>query len=147
MSGERAKRTFAKNLKHYMQIHGLKQSDIARISGVSQQSVSNWLNERQIPRMGAIEMLSQYFGINKSDLLDDHPERINSSRLRVDPQWGDDEANIEYLKDNPRLLDQYIELTRKNDTIGLLFDKVKDLSPKDVEKVLKIVELIDQENE
>lgn len=69
----------------------------------------------------------------------------NSSQ--VDPQWGDDEANIEYLKDNPRLLDQYIELTRKNDTIGLLFDKVKDLSPKDVEKVLKIVELIDQENE
>ncbi len=66
---------------------------------------------------------------------------------QVDPQWGDDEANIEYLKDNPRLLDQYIELTRKNDTIGLLFDKVKDLSPKDVEKVLKIVELIDQENE
>ncbi|WP_242324511.1 helix-turn-helix domain-containing protein [Faecalibaculum rodentium] len=65
----------------------------------------------------------------------------------VDPQWGDDAANIEYLQKDPKLLDQYIQLTRKNDTIGLLFDKVKDLSPKDVEKVLKIVELIDQENE
>lgn len=68
---EKIKKTFAENLKFYMTDNGLNQSDISKIAGVSKQSVSNWLNERLLPRMGAIEKLADHFHILKSDLLED----------------------------------------------------------------------------
>ena len=41
---EKTKKIFAKNLLKYMERHNLNQTDISEITGVSQQSVSNWLN-------------------------------------------------------------------------------------------------------
>ena len=124
---------------------GLTIADVAKACGVSEATVSRWESGHIANmRRSRIADLAKVLQISPSVIVGTED---SSHTPEVDPQWGDDEANIEYLKDNPRLLDQYIELTRKNDTIGLLFDKVKDLSPKDVEKVLKIVELIDQENE
>lgn len=68
---ERIKRIFAKNLNRLMKEYKINQTQISEITGVSQQSVSNWLNEKQIPRMGIIEKLADYFKIMKSDLLED----------------------------------------------------------------------------
>lgn len=56
-------------------------------------------------------------------------------------QWGDDESNIEYLKKDPELLDQYLEITRDPQT-RVLFDKVKDLEPEDVETILSVINSI-----
>ncbi|WP_305138539.1 LexA family protein [Dubosiella newyorkensis] len=70
-SDKTTKKIFASNLKRYMKEHKLTQAQIAKITNVSQQSVSNWLNEKQIPRMGAIEDLASYLHVFKSDLLED----------------------------------------------------------------------------
>ncbi|WP_286154361.1 helix-turn-helix domain-containing protein [Thomasclavelia cocleata] len=66
------KKTFAKNLKYYMKCNGLNQTDISKIAHVSKQSVSYWLNGKLLPRMGAVEYLAEYFGIMKSDLLEEN---------------------------------------------------------------------------
>lgn len=68
---ERIKKVFADNLKRLMKEKNVNQTKISEIAGVSQQSVSNWLNEKQIPRMGVIEKLAEYFKVFKSDLLED----------------------------------------------------------------------------
>lgn len=68
---ERIKKTFAKNLRFYMDDYGLNQSDISKIADVSKQSVSYWLNEKLLPRMGTIEKLADHFHILKSDLLEE----------------------------------------------------------------------------
>ena len=39
---EKTKKIFASNLLKYMEIHNLNQTDVSEITGVSQQSVSNW---------------------------------------------------------------------------------------------------------
>ncbi len=70
------KKTFAKNLRFYMEDYGLNQSDISKITGVSKQSVSYWLNEKLLPRMGIIEKLADHFHILKSDLLEEKNESI-----------------------------------------------------------------------
>lgn len=54
MDDEKVKTIFSNNLKKYMNMVGVNQNDIAKITGVSQQSVSNWINRKQIPRMGII---------------------------------------------------------------------------------------------
>lgn len=65
------KKTFAKNLRNYMNIYNINQTKVSEIAKVSKQSVSNWLNAKLLPRMGAVELLADYFGILKSDLLED----------------------------------------------------------------------------
>lgn len=76
---EGVKDTFASNLKHYMEIHNLTQSDVAAITGVSRQSVSYWLNAKLMPRMGVIEKIATYFGIKKSDLLENETGKKQST--------------------------------------------------------------------
>lgn len=59
-------------------------------------------------------------------------------------KWGDDEANRKYLESKPELLEIYNDLV-KRDEIYILFDKVKDLNPKDVESVLLFIKTIRHE--
>ena len=66
-----------------MNMVGVNQNDIAKITGVSQQSVSNWINRKQIPRMGIIERLADYFGILKSDLLEDKDDVSNGIKIPI----------------------------------------------------------------
>lgn len=65
-----SKEILASNLQKLMDRESITQKDIAVIAGVSQQSVSNWLAGKLMPRMGAIEKIAEYFGIAKSDLLE-----------------------------------------------------------------------------
>ena len=68
---------FSNNLKKHMDNHHLSRLDVANIVGVSQQSVSNWLNCKFEPNMGAIQKLADYFGVLKSDLLDETENKPN----------------------------------------------------------------------
>lgn len=83
MDDEKVKTIFSNNLKKYMNMVGVNQNDIAKITGVSQQSVSNWINRKQIPRMGIIERLADYFGILKSDLLEDKDDVSNGIKIPI----------------------------------------------------------------
>ncbi|MBS5368218.1 MAG: helix-turn-helix domain-containing protein [Coprobacillus cateniformis] len=83
MDDKKVKTIFSNNLKKYMNMVGVNQNDIAKITGVSQQSVSNWINRKQIPRMGIIERLADYFGILKSDLLEDKDDVSNGIKIPI----------------------------------------------------------------
>lgn len=65
---------FADNLKRLMKKNGMNQKDVAKIAGVSQQTVSIWLSGERIPRMGKIQILANYFGIYKSELIEERNE-------------------------------------------------------------------------
>ena len=63
---------FSKNLIKIMNDRNITQEDIAKITGVSQQSVSNWVSGKLMPRINANAKISEYFSFSKSDLLEDH---------------------------------------------------------------------------
>lgn len=65
------KQIFSRNLLSLMDKRNITQEDIAKIAGVSQQSVSNWVSAKLMPRMGSVEKLADYFHILKSDLLEE----------------------------------------------------------------------------
>ena len=67
-----SKELFAKNLKKYMDENGKTQREIADIVGVSAATVSEWLSCKKYPRIDKIEILANYFGILKSDLIEEH---------------------------------------------------------------------------
>lgn len=70
------KEIFASNLKHLLDIHDLAQVDVAKAIGVSPQTFNTWVKGVAIPRMGKIQALADYFGVLKSELVDDNPPSL-----------------------------------------------------------------------
>jgi transcriptional regulator with XRE-family HTH domain len=72
MSGLGNKEIFAKNLAHYVYRSGRDQKEIAETVGVAPSTFNEWVKGKKYPRIDKIEMLANYFGILKSDLIEDH---------------------------------------------------------------------------
>lgn len=68
--------SIANNIKALRNAYNLTQEDLAKIAGVSDGAVSQWEKGETSPRMGAIERISQHFGIPKSKILDDSDKGI-----------------------------------------------------------------------
>ena len=64
------KNVFALNLRKYMELKGKSRNDISEALGISYFTVSDWVNGKKYPRMDKVEMLANYFGIQKSDLIE-----------------------------------------------------------------------------
>lgn len=73
MSDEREKQIFAQNLKAYMKKNGKTQADLIAELNINKSTISTWCNGTKMPRMGTLQLLADYFGIKKSDLLEDAP--------------------------------------------------------------------------
>lgn len=65
-----ARETLAKNLSELMHKKGIDQNRLADDIGVSQSTISNWLQQKKYPRIDKIEILAKYFGVPKSKLTE-----------------------------------------------------------------------------
>lgn len=63
---------FSRKLRYYMAKSGKTQMDLMQDLGLGSSTVSNWCNGKMLPRMGKLQMLADYFGINKSDLIEEN---------------------------------------------------------------------------
>lgn len=77
------RKIFAKNLNRYMQINEKTQADLIKDLKYSSSTISNWCTGQKIPRMDKIEQLATYFGINKSDLIENKAEKPVSSEKQA----------------------------------------------------------------
>ena len=65
------KNIFSENLKRYMNEAGKSRKDICDALGFSYFTFTSWVNGTKYPRMDKVELLADYFGIQKSDLIED----------------------------------------------------------------------------
>lgn len=65
------KEIFAKNLKYYMDYYEKDRNNICEILDIPYTTLSDWLNAKKYPRIDKIELLANYFNIQKSDLIED----------------------------------------------------------------------------
>ena len=73
---------FASNLKMYMDLHGKSRKDVCEDLGISYYTFSDWCNAKKFPRINSLEALANYFGIEKSDLLERKEKKsTNASEL------------------------------------------------------------------
>ena len=63
------------NFKRSREAHGLSEEAFGMLAGVSSMAVSQWENDRAVPRMGAVQLIADYFKINKGEIIDDRPTR------------------------------------------------------------------------
>jgi len=65
------KSIFASNLKRYMDIKKKSRREVSEAIGVSYYTFTDWVNGKKYPRMDKVEKLADYFGILKSDLIEE----------------------------------------------------------------------------
>lgn len=73
------KEIFSRNLRRYISQSGKTQKEIAKAVGVGQSTFCDWVNGRIYPRMNKVQLLAEYFGIKKSDLVED----VNFSKSEI----------------------------------------------------------------
>ena len=65
------KHIFSINLKRLMERKGVTRKDVADALGVSYFTVTDWVNGKKYPRMDKVELLANFFGVLKSDLIEE----------------------------------------------------------------------------
>lgn len=75
MSDTTQKKIFVHNLSYYLAKYNKSQKEVADAIGVSPQTFNTWCQGIALPRMGKVQLLADYFNINKSDLIEDKPKQ------------------------------------------------------------------------
>lgn len=77
------KEIFAKNLKYYMTLNNKDRNDVCRDLEIPYSTFTDWYNANIYPRIDKIQMLANYFDIQKSDLVENHDNlnRTTSSAI------------------------------------------------------------------
>lgn len=122
MSEELYKKIFSMNLRKYMELNNKTQIDLINDLGFNKSAVSTWCNGTRLPRMDKVEALANYFGIKRSDLIEDHNESDQPSY---------------YLDEDAR---EAADFLHKNPEYKVLFDASKKISKDDIEFVAKMLD-------
>lgn len=72
MSALGNKEVMAKNIKRYMEYKGFSRKEFCKRLGFAYSTVTDWLNAEKYPRIDKIEMMANFFGISKADLVEPH---------------------------------------------------------------------------
>lgn len=83
-----SKEVFANNLRYYMERSGKTQKELSEIVGVSAPTMNDWIKAKKYPRIDKIEILANYFGILKSDLIEEKSEEHRGMQEKNDTLVG-----------------------------------------------------------
>lgn len=114
MSAIGNKEILSRNLKYYIEKSGKDRRELAEIWGFPYSTITEWINGRKYPRIDRIEIMADYFGILKSDLIEERSRE----------------------KEKPAIDDGLTESQRK------LIDFAKGLSEDQADKVLQLMQSI-----
>ena len=74
------KLVMANNIKHYMKLQNKTRQDVCEALNIAYTTFADWVNAVTYPRIDKIELMANYFGISKSDLVEEH----SASNLKKD---------------------------------------------------------------
>lgn len=80
------KQIMANNIKKYLNKHRKTQTDLAKDLNIPETTVSNWVKANTYPRVDKIQLMADYFGINRADLTEDKPDNatyVSDNFVRV----------------------------------------------------------------
>ena len=115
------KEVFARNLKRFVDMSGKDRKEIVKALGIPYSTLTDWMNGNKYPRINNMEKLAEYFGVSKSDLIEDFEDKKKDNdklatiivKLRMDKDLlkvtekivSLDKVQVDSLK---RLLDTFV---------------------------------------
>ena len=115
MASSEGKEIMGRNIKRLIKQREITAARLAEIVGVSTATISDWSNGKTYPRIDKIEAMAEYFGVSKSDLVED-PDKVSTAVATDEPglmapRWGLDISGLPD-EDRHRVIDRakaYIE--------------------------------------
>ena len=86
------KQIMAKNILYYMEERDKTRQEMCEALGVKYTTFTDWVKGNSYPRIDKIELMANYFGISKADLVEEHSSAPNTSGFQLVP------AEINLLK-------------------------------------------------
>lgn len=77
------KEIMAKNIQFYMNKYDKSRQDMCDALGVKYTTFTDWVNGNSYPRIDKIELMANYFGIEKSDLVEKRRQRSKGISINV----------------------------------------------------------------
>lgn len=92
------KEIFAKNLNYYMSINGKDRNDLARDLNLPYTTITSWCKAEFYPRIDKIQLLANYFDIQKSDLVESKEklDKLGNPVAEI-PLLGTVKAGYDYM--------------------------------------------------
>lgn len=102
------KEIMASNIRRFMAIHNVNSADVCAELGFKHNTFSDWINAKKYPRIDKIEIMANYFGCKKSDLVEDHNKESRSMYAleQYDRRAAFPEIDFEIID---KLVEAYIE--------------------------------------
>lgn len=75
------KEIFSKNLNYYLSINNKDRNDLVKDLDFPYSTITDWINGNSYPNIGRIEILANYFNIEKSDLIEN--KRLKKNKVAV----------------------------------------------------------------
>lgn len=83
MSNLGNKKIMAKNIQYYMDKYEKSRQDMCDALGVKYTTFTDWVKGNSYPRIDKIELMANYFGISKADLVEEHISGAPSKKYGV----------------------------------------------------------------
>ena len=124
---EDIKATFSKNLKYFLELNGKQPVDLVNDLKLPFSTVSNWVNGTKMPRMGNVELLAKYFGIEKSDLLEEKSK--DGQGYYINPETA-----------------EIAQQVFQDPDLRLLFEAARDVKPENIRLAAEMLRRFKQSN-
>ena len=118
------KAIMAENIQRLMDSRGIDRNKICADLGLKYTTFTDWVKGNTYPRIDKIELLANYFGVPKSELVEKHTEGYYTDREAAE--------FAEYLRTRPGA--------------RMLFSAAKDISKEDLEKAVEYIEFLKLKN-
>jgi len=110
------KEIMAKNIQYYMKKYDKTRQEMCDALGVKYTTFTDWVKGNSYPRIDKIELMANYFGITKADLVEDHNDMPQSEQPY-------------YLNDETRQIAQEVF---ENPDLRSLFHVARDIDPEEL---------------
>lgn len=120
MGGLGNKEIMAKNIKRLMELRGKDRNDVCKDLGFKYTTFTDWINAKTYPRIDKIEMMANYFGVSKADLVEEPVE-----------------AEPYYINNDARELAQFLF---ENPEYKVLFDASRKVKKEDIAFVKQMID-------
>lgn len=75
------KEVFSENLRYYMESRNKDRNQVCKDLDIKYTTFTDWYNGNKYPRIDKIELLANYFSIQKSDLIEKHNHQDKESQM------------------------------------------------------------------
>ena len=128
MSDEKLRQIFSKNLRHYLDVNGYSQADLARHMQVTTATTAKWCTGQTLPRIDKVQSICNWLGIKKTDLLEDGIDS-EKDRYYINPETA---KIAQQIYDDPDL--------------HALFDAAADSAPEDMQMAADLLRRLKKTN-